>query len=128
CSLQRRHQKIVEESPSTVVTPELRARLGEHAVKLALSAGYRSAGTVEFLVDERLQFYLLEMNTRLQVEHPVTEMVTGLDLVRLQLEIARGEPLRLKQEDVRHRGAAIALRVTGEDPCPGFPTSLGRGT
>ncbi len=125
CSLQRRHQKIVEESPSTVVTPELRARLGECAVKLAKHAGYRNAGTVEFLVDEKLDFYLLEMNTRLQVEHPVTEMVTGLDLVRAQLDVAAGEALPWKQEDVRHRGAAIELRVTAEDVFANFAPSAG---
>jgi acetyl-CoA carboxylase biotin carboxylase subunit len=125
CSLQRRHQKIVEESPSTVVTPELRARLGECAVKLAKSAGYRSAGTVEFLVDEKLGFYLLEMNTRLQVEHPVTEMVTGLDLVRIQLQVASGEALPIAQSDVRHRGAAIELRVVAEDPFASFAPSAG---
>ena len=126
CSLQRRHQKIVEESPSTVVTPELRARLGECATKLAQHAGYRNAGTVEFLVDEKLDFYLLEMNTRLQVEHPVTEMVTGFDLVRCQLEIAAGEALPWKQDEVRHRGAAIELRVTAEDVFAGFAPSAGR--
>jgi acetyl-CoA carboxylase biotin carboxylase subunit len=125
CSLQRRHQKIVEESPSTVVTPELRARLGECAIKLAKHAGYRNAGTVEFLVDERLDFYLLEMNTRLQVEHPVTEMVTGLDLVRAQLEIAAGEAIPWKQDEIRHRGAAIELRVTAEDAFAGFAPSAG---
>jgi acetyl-CoA carboxylase biotin carboxylase subunit len=126
CSLQRRHQKIVEESPSTVVTPALRERLGDAAVRLARHAGYRSAGTVEFLVDAELRFYLLEMNTRLQVEHPVTEMVTGLDLVRLQLEVASGEPLPIAQGDVRHRGAAIELRVVAEDPFEGFAPSAGR--
>ncbi|HZU98971.1 MAG TPA: acetyl-CoA carboxylase biotin carboxylase subunit [Planctomycetota bacterium] len=125
CSLQRRHQKIVEESPSTVVTPELRARLGEHAVRLAKHAGYRNAGTVEFLVDEKLDYYLLEMNTRLQVEHPVTEMVTGLDLVRAQLEVASGLPLPWKQEEIRHRGAAIELRVTAEDVFANFAPSAG---
>jgi acetyl-CoA carboxylase biotin carboxylase subunit len=125
CSLQRRHQKIVEESPSTVVSPELRARLGDCAVKLAKAAGYRSAGTVEFLVDQELRFYLLEMNTRLQVEHPVTEMVTGIDLVRAQLEVAAGAPLAITQESVRHRGAAIELRVTAEDPFADFAPSAG---
>jgi acetyl-CoA carboxylase biotin carboxylase subunit len=125
CSLQRRHQKIVEEAPSTVVTPELRARLGDCAVRLAKHAGYRSAGTVEFLVDPELRFYLLEMNTRLQVEHPVTEMVTGLDLVRAQLEVAAGEALPVSQGDVRHRGAAIELRVTAEDPFANFAPSAG---
>jgi acetyl-CoA carboxylase biotin carboxylase subunit len=138
CSLQRRHQKIVEESPSTVVTPELRARLGECATRLAKNAGYRNAGTVEFLVtagpggaepphpEARLDFYLLEMNCRLQVEHPVTELVTGFDLVRAQLEIAAGEPLPWKQDEVRHRGAAIELRVTAEDVFSNFAPSAGR--
>ena len=127
CSLQRRHQKIVEECPSplTAVWPELRRRMGEAAVRAASAAGYYNAGTVEFLVDASRNFYFLEMNTRLQVEHPVTELVTGIDLVHWQLRIAAGERLSLRQEDISWRGAAIECRVCAEDagrnflPCPG---------
>ncbi len=125
CSIQRRHQKIVEESPSLALTPELREEMGRAAVAAARSAGYENAGTVEFLVDRNGGFYFLEVNTRLQVEHPVTEMVTGVDLVRRQVEIAAGLPLNLRQEDVRGRGHAIECRICGEDPensfypCPG---------
>ncbi len=118
CSLQRRHQKILEECPSPLVAayPEMRRAMGEAAVHIARRAGYSNAGTIEFLVDSRRNFYFLEMNTRLQVEHPVTELVTGLDLVRLQIEIAAGEPLRIRQEDVEWRGASIECRVYAEDP------------
>jgi acetyl/propionyl-CoA carboxylase alpha subunit len=126
CSIQRRHQKLIEESPGPSVTEGLRAKLGAAAVRIAERAGYVNAGTVEFLVGPNGYFNFLEVNTRLQVEHPVTEMVTGLDLVALQLRIAGGEPLRFTQEEITRRGAAIECRITAEDPFAGFVPASGR--
>ncbi|MBL7697489.1 MAG: ATP-grasp domain-containing protein [Chitinophagaceae bacterium] len=125
CSIQRRHQKVVEESPSSILTPELRKKMGEAAVMVAKSCNYTSTGTVEFLVDEKLNFYFLEMNTRLQVEHPVTEMITGIDLVEEQIKIARGEKLSFTQDDIVINGYALELRVYAEDPLNDFLPSIG---
>ncbi len=126
CSIQRRHQKIVEEAPSPFLDDKTRAEMGAQAVALARAVGYRSAGTVEFIVDRDRNFYFLEMNTRLQVEHPVTELVTGIDLVEEMIRVAAGEPLRLKQEDVRLDGSAIEARIYAEDPYRDFLPSVGR--
>ena len=125
CSIQRRHQKVVEESPSIALTAALRRKMGEAAVHIAKAAGYVNAGTLEFMLDTDGQFYFLEMNTRLQVEHPVTELVTGLDLVRHQLLIAAGEPLGLTQEQIRPRGHAIEMRLYAEDAAQNFLPSTG---
>jgi propionyl-CoA carboxylase alpha chain len=125
CSIQRRHQKVIEEAPSAVLTPEIRARMGQCAVDVARACGYFGAGTVEFIVDENLDFYFLEMNTRLQVEHPVTELITGIDLVREMIYIAEGQPLRFSQDDLQIRGHAIECRVCAEDPANGFLPDVG---
>ncbi len=125
CSVQRRHQKVVEEAPSPVITPELRKKIGESAVNVAKACNYYGAGTVEFIVDDQLNFYFLEMNTRLQVEHPVTEMITGFDLVKEQIKIARGEALSFKQDDLRINGHAIEIRVYAEDPTNNFLPDIG---
>jgi acetyl-CoA carboxylase biotin carboxylase subunit len=126
CSVQRRHQKVVEEAPSSVLTQEIRAKMGKCAIDVARSVNYVGAGTVEFILDENLDFFFLEMNTRLQVEHPVTEMITGLDLVKEQLKIASGEPLSFKQEELKINGHAIELRVYAEDPLNNFLPDIGR--
>jgi propionyl-CoA carboxylase alpha chain len=126
CSIQRRHQKIIEEAPSPAVDPAMRAAMGDAALRLAEAIGYQSAGTVEFLVDaETLEFFFLEVNTRLQVEHPVTELTTGIDLVREQFRIAVGEPLGYGQDDIEHRGHAIEARLYAEDPASGFLPASG---
>ncbi len=125
CSIQRRHQKVVEESPSSILTPELRKKMGEAAVMVAKSCNYTSTGTVEFLVDDQLNFYFLEMNTRLQVEHPVTELITGIDLVEQQIKIARGEKLSFTQADISIHGHSLELRVYAENPLNDFLPSIG---
>ncbi len=125
CSIQRRHQKVVEEAPSAILTPEKRKEMGEAAVKVAKACDYLGAGTVEFLMDGDHNFYFLEMNTRLQVEHPVTEMISGLDLVELQIRVARGEVLDIKQEDLKIQGHAMELRVYAEDPMNDFLPNVG---
>jgi propionyl-CoA carboxylase alpha chain len=126
CSIQRRHQKVVEEAPSSVLTPELRNQMGEAAVKVAKACDYVGAGTVEFLLDDKHNFYFLEMNTRLQVEHPVTELITGLDLVEQQINVANNEKLSFSQEDLKISGHAFELRVYAEDPLNNFMPSVGK--
>ncbi|MFV0483581.1 MAG: acetyl-CoA carboxylase biotin carboxylase subunit [Bacteroidales bacterium] len=130
CSVQRRHQKVVEETPSPLMTPELRNEMGKRAIDAAKSVNYVGAGTVEFLVDNQLNFYFLEMNTRLQVEHPITERVTGIDLVKAQINVANGLPLPFKQEEIKQNGHAIECRIYAEDhmnnfmPCPGLVSNI----
>lgn len=126
CSIQRRHQKVIEEAPSSILTPELRKRMGECAVNVGKACNYVGAGTVEFLVDEKRNFYFLEMNTRLQVEHPVTEMITGIDLVKEQIKVARGEKLSFKQEDLKISGHSVEVRVYAEDPTNNFLPDIGK--
>ncbi len=126
CSIQRRHQKVIEEAPSSVLTPELRKQMGECAVNVAKACNYSGAGTVEFLVDDQLNFYFLEMNTRLQVEHPVTEMITGLDLVKEQIKVARNEKLSFAQSDLRINGHSLEIRVYAEDPANNFLPDIGK--
>src|SRR3954471_14142069 len=126
CSMQRRHQKLVEESPSPFLRPEVRQKLCEAAVRLVKAAGYTNAGTVEFLVDKKQHFYILEVNARIQVEHPVTEQVTGIDLIKEQIRVAAGLPLSFKQKDVKQTGAAIEVRINAEDPARNFAPSPGK--
>jgi acetyl-CoA carboxylase biotin carboxylase subunit len=126
CSIQRRHQKIIEETPSPVMTPKLRKEMGKAAVTAAEAVGYTNAGTIEFMVDGKLNFYFMEMNTRLQVEHPITEATTGVDLVKWQLRIASGSELTLKQQSLSQRGHALECRIYAEDPANGFLPSIGR--
>ena len=128
CSIQRRHQKVLEESPSAALDEDLRRRMGEAAVKAAKAVGYENAGTIEFLLDKNKNFYFMEMNTRIQVEHPVTEAVTDIDLIKNQIRIAEGQPLRYEQEDVRISGHAIECRINAENPEKGFIPSPGKVT
>src|SRR5438874_2681301 len=126
CSVQRRHQKLIEEAPSIHLTPEMRADIGSRAVNGALSVGYTGAGTMEFLLDEDGSFYFMEMNARIQVEHPVSEMVSSVDLIQEQIRVASGEPLSVKQSDIELRGHAIECRVNAEDPDMNFAPAAGR--
>ena len=126
CSIQRRHQKVIEEAPSAVLTPEVREAMGKSAVDVARACDYYSAGTVEFIVDDQLNFFFLEMNTRLQVEHPVTEQITGVDLVKEQIKIAQGEKLSIRQDDLKINGHAVEVRVYAEDPANNFLPDVGR--
>lgn len=125
CSVQRRHQKIIEETPSPILTPSLRAEMGDAALQLAEAVGYVSAGTVEFMVTPERRFYFLEMNTRLQVEHPITEMITGVDIAAWQIRLAAGEPLTVRQDDLPRRGHALECRIYAEDPANNFLPSIG---
>ncbi len=125
CSVQRRHQKVVEETPSPIMTDEVRAEMGKHAVAAAMAVNYSGAGTIEFIVDDNLNYYFLEMNTRLQVEHPITERVVGVDLVKTQINIANGKPLEFKQEDLKQTGHAIEVRIYAEDPDNNFMPNPG---
>jgi propionyl-CoA carboxylase alpha chain len=125
CSIQRRHQKVVEEAPSAIVTPAIRKAMGDAAINVARSCGYYNAGTVEFIMDDQLNFYFLEMNTRLQVEHPVTEQITGLDLVKLQIKVAEGEKIPFQQDEIAIHGHAIEVRVYAEDPANNFLPDIG---
>lgn len=130
CSIQRRHQKMIEESPCVALSEELRKKMGDTAVRAAKAVGYESAGTIEFLLDKSGEFYFMEMNTRIQVEHPVSEFVSGVDLIKEQIRVAAGEPLSVSQEDITLRGHAIECRINAEDPsrhfmpCPGTVTNL----
>ncbi len=126
CSIQRRHQKVIEEAPSSLLSPEMRKKMGETAINVARACNYVGAGTVEFLMDAGMNFYFLEMNTRLQVEHPVTEMITGIDLVKEQITVAEGKPLSFKQEDLKINGHAIEVRVYAEDPTNNFLPDIGK--
>ena len=126
CSLQRRHQKLIEESPSPGLPPEVRDQMGDAAKKLVQAAGYTNAGTVEFIVDRDFNFYFIEVNTRIQVEHPVTEMVTGIDLIKEQISLASGEPLGMTQDDIQMKGVAIECRINAENPADGFRPCPGR--
>ncbi|HHV63559.1 MAG TPA: acetyl-CoA carboxylase biotin carboxylase subunit [Peptococcaceae bacterium] len=126
CSIQRRNQKVIEEAPSTVLSPKQREKMGEAAIRAAKAVGYQSAGTIEFLVDKNGSFYFMEMNTRIQVEHPVTEMITGIDIVKEQIKIAAGEKLNIKQEDVQIKGHAVECRINAENPFLGFRPSPGK--
>src|SRR5690606_23349747 len=128
CSIQRRNQKVIEEAPSSFLDEETRRAMGEQSVRLARAVDYQSAGTVEFIVDADRNFYFLEMNTRLQVEHPVTELITGVDLVEQMIRVAAGEPLKIRQEDIRLDGWAIESRLYAEDPYREFLPSIGRLT
>ncbi|MEM6297970.1 MAG: biotin carboxylase, partial [Bacteroidota bacterium] len=125
CSVQRRHQKVIEEAPSAILTPEVRAQMGQAAVDVARACNYYGAGTVEFIMDQDLNFYFLEMNTRLQVEHPVTEQITGVDLVKEQIGIAEGKAISFSQEDLQIQGHAMELRVYAEDPENNFLPDIG---
>jgi acetyl-CoA carboxylase biotin carboxylase subunit len=126
CTMQRRHQKVIEESPASNLAPEIRKSICEAAVRLIKTADYTNAGTVEFIVDQQGNFYFIEVNARIQVEHPVTEMVSGIDLIKAQLRVAAGEPLPFKQEDIQLKGCAIECRINAEDPSKNFQPSPGR--